>query len=55
MNLILTLGWIVDEWLSNPRIHDILQNGTGAQCLMDAAALQHLLVVVKAEDQLQLS
>jgi hypothetical protein len=26
----------------------------GAQCLMDAAALQHLLVVVKAEDQLQL-
>jgi hypothetical protein len=26
MNLILALGWIVDEWLSNPRIHGILQN-----------------------------
>jgi hypothetical protein len=26
MNYIPTLGWIVDEWFSNPIIHDILQN-----------------------------
>jgi hypothetical protein len=26
MNLILALGWIVDEWFSNPKIHGILQN-----------------------------
>jgi hypothetical protein len=26
MNIIITLKWIVDEWLSNPKIHGILQN-----------------------------
>jgi hypothetical protein len=26
MNLIPVLGWIVDEWFSNPNVHGILQN-----------------------------
>jgi hypothetical protein len=26
MNLILVIGWIVDEWFPNPIIHGILQN-----------------------------